>query len=72
MRAAGARHHLRKRFLEVALGLSLACGVAHGIKHCATCALRRVPRVGARAARVLDAALPDAVLGPLLLARMLV
>ncbi len=56
----------------MALGLSLACGVARGVKQCAMCALRRVPRLGPRAARVLDAALPDAVLGPLLLARVLV
>ena len=65
------RYHLRKHFLEVALVLGVACGAAHVGKTLAMAALRRVPRIGPHAARVLDVALPDAVLGPLLAARVL-
>ncbi|KAK9821323.1 hypothetical protein WJX81_003386 [Elliptochloris bilobata] len=68
---AKVRHHLRKHFLEVALVLGVACGVARAGKLCVMGALRRVPRFGRAAAHVLDAALPDAVLGPLLAARVL-
>ena len=51
--------------------LGVACGAAHLGKTLAMAALRHVPRVGRHAARVLDVALPDAVLGPLLAARVL-
>ena len=69
--APTCRHHLRKHFLEVALVLGVACGAARVGKALVMAALRRVPRVGPPAARVLDAALPDAVLGPLLAVRVL-
>ena len=51
--------------------LGVACGVARVGKLCVMRALHRVPRVGPGAAWLVDAALPDAVLGPLLAARVL-
>lgn len=51
--------------------LGIACGAARVCRTLATAVLRRVPRVGPHAARVLDITLPDAVLGPLLAARVL-
>lgn len=68
---AKLRRHLRRHFVEIALGLGLACAAARAGKAAAAALLRRVPRVGARAADVLDAALPDVLLGPLMAARLL-